>query len=234
MAVAAVVVVAAIGIALGVILTRGSGSSNAANVPTYGSLANGLPGATDVYKLFKGIPQKGNVLGSSKAPATMVEYIDLQCPYCQQFETQIMPGLVKTYVRPGKLKVEVRPLAFIGPDSVRGRKAMIAAGRQNKAFQFAELLYFNQQTENTGWLSQGMVKQAAESIPKLNVPKLLADQSSSYADQQAQTYDALGNSANVQSTPTLVVGKSGAKGTEVSDPLNASTVKTAIQNALGG
>ena len=30
---------------------------------------------------------------------------------------------------------------------------MIAAGAQNKAFNFAQILYDNQGTENTGWLN---------------------------------------------------------------------------------
>ena len=56
---------------------------------------------------------------------------------------------------------------------MRGRNATIAAGLQNKAFDFAEILYDNQRTENTGWLTSAMVAQAAASIPGLNVPQLL-------------------------------------------------------------
>ncbi len=144
------------------------------------------------------------MLGSPSAPVTMVEYIDLQCPFCQEFETQVMPDLVKRYVRPGKVKVEVRPLAFIGADSIRGRNALVAAGRQNHAFDFAEILYDNQRTENTGWLNDAMVEQAAASIPKLNVPQLLADRNTSSVKSEAGSYDAMGNAANVNSTPTLV------------------------------
>ena len=60
-AAAAVVVLAVVAVTLGVVLS--SGSSNAA-VPARGSLTNALPGAADVQKLLKGIPQQGNVLGS--------------------------------------------------------------------------------------------------------------------------------------------------------------------------
>ena len=115
------------------------------------------------------IPQNGSVLGSPTAPVTVVEYIDLQCPACQQFESQALPDLVSRYVRTGKVKIEARPIAFIGPDSIRGRAAALAAVAQNRMFNFAELLYFNQGPENTGWLDDDMVKAAASSIPGLDV-----------------------------------------------------------------
>ena len=59
-------------------------------------------------------------------------------------ETQAMPTLLSRYVRSGKLKVEARPVAIRGADSVRGRSAAIAAGLQNKMFNFMQLLYDNQ------------------------------------------------------------------------------------------
>src|SRR5205823_14299963 len=107
-AVAAVpVALAAIGVGLRLAF-RGGGSSPSTSSPLTGSLVNALPSAADVQKLLRGIPQSANVLGSPKAPVTMIEYIDLQCPACQQFETQAMPQLIPRYVRTGKVKVVAR------------------------------------------------------------------------------------------------------------------------------
>src|SRR5438034_2268770 len=130
-AAAAIVVLAAIAVTRGVALSRGSSTTVA-------------PGSAGVQRLLRGIPQHGNVLGSRSAPVTLVEYIDLQCPYCQQFETQAMPGLIARYVRTGKVKIEARPIAFIGPDSQRGRLAAVAAGKQGKFFNLMQVLYLNQ------------------------------------------------------------------------------------------
>src|SRR5262245_55363737 len=138
---AAVAVLIVVAIILGFVLTGGDSSSG--STPARGSLVNALPNATEVHNSLTGIPQHGNVLGSPNAPVTLVEYIDLQCPACQEFETQAMPKLIQQYVRTGKAKVEARPIAFIGPDSQTGRNAALAAGEQNRFFNFSQLLYFN-------------------------------------------------------------------------------------------
>jgi protein-disulfide isomerase len=227
--------VAIVGVVLAVVLTRGS-SNSLKNVPAVGSLTGALPGAADVQTLFKGIPQRGTTLGSPNAHVTMTEYIDLQCPYCQQFETQLFPDIVRSYVRSGKLKVVMRPWAFIGPDSHRGQAAVLAAGGQDKAFNLAEVLYGNQGTENTGWLDEAMVANAAASIPGLHVRTLLAALDSALVRAQAQTVDAEAKADKINQTPTIFVGKSGTHGSEVhmASPTDKQALVRAIQTAVTG
>jgi protein-disulfide isomerase len=175
-------------------------------------------------------------LGSVSAPVTMTEYIDLQCPYCQQFETQLFPDIVSSYIRSGKLNVVMRPWAFIGSDSNRGQAAVLAAGAQNKAFNLAEILYDNQGTENTGWLSQTMVANAAASVPGLHVHTLLTALDSGHVKAQAQTVDAQAQADKINQTPTIFIGKTGTHGREVqlASPTDKQTLVRAIQTALRG
>jgi len=231
LAAAAVIVLAAIGATLAVAF--GSGSSKAA-VPARGSLVNALPGAADVQGLLKRIPQRGNILGSPSAPVTLVEYIDLQCPFCQQFETQAMLTLIGKYVRTGKVKIEARPIAFIGPDSQSGRAAAIAAGEQNKLFNFTQILYLNQGSENSGWLSSQMITSAAASIPGLGVSRLLAGSNSDAVKAQAGAFDKQAAADNVQATPTILVGKSTGVLRQVvlKSPSDEQSVASAIDAAL--
>jgi protein-disulfide isomerase len=208
--VAVVAVIAVVVVAL--TLTRGGGSSTSAgNVPARGSLVNAVPGAAAVHALLKGVPQHGNVLGSPEAPVTLVEYVDLQCPYCREFELNVMPKLVSNDVRAGKLRIELRPVAFIGADSVRGRNAAIAAGDQNHMFDFAQLAYLNQGAENTGWLDDSAIKAFAASIPGLDVPRLLADRDNSATGRRADAFDSQQAADGVNSTPTILVGRTGGR-----------------------
>jgi protein-disulfide isomerase len=229
-----IVVLAVVGIVLAIVLSGGK-SSATGTLPTTGSLANALPGASDVNTLLAGIPQKGTTLGSAKAPVTLVEYIDLQCPFCREFETQVMPNIIKRYVRTGKLKLDAHVLAFIGPDSLRGRNAMLAASSQNKAFNYAQLLYANQGTENTGWLDDNMVTQAALSVPGLNPRQLVDERNSSSVKQLGAAFDDDARSANVNATPTLFVARSGgpARRVPLQSPTDSASVEQAIQTALG-
>jgi protein-disulfide isomerase len=230
---AGVVALVAVAIVLAIVLT--GGKSTPKITQTIGSAANGLPGAAGVETLFKGIPQSGLKLGSRSAPVHMVMYIDLQCPICQNYETTVTPTLISKYIRPGKVQLEIKPWAFIGPDSTRGQKAMFAAAEQNKAFQFAQVLYDNQGTENTGWLTDNMLIQIAGSVTGLNVPKLMADRNSAAIAQQVKDVSASAKADKVAGTPTVFVGHGAAKPALVGSPGAApdlAQTEAAIDGAL--
>jgi protein-disulfide isomerase len=228
--IAGVIVLVVIAVVLAIVLTRGSSKSSSGSGST--STTAALPGAAAVNAVFTGVPQSGTTLGSPNAPVTLREFIDLQCPFCDQFERTVFPTIVRRYVRPGKLKVEMEPLAFIGPDSTRGQAAVLAAGKQNRAFNYAAQLYQNQGTENTGWLNDDMVKAAAASIPGINVDRLLSERNSNAV--RALQQQANGAGSSITSTPTIFVGKSGTPGTQVAmkSPTDETTLVQAINSAL--
>jgi protein-disulfide isomerase len=227
-----------IGIVLAVVLGRGGTATGIpAGTPTVGTLSGALPGAADVQTLYKGIPQKGLTLGSAFAPVQMVMFIDLQCPVCQNYEVNDLPTIVRKYVRTGKVRIDLKPWAFIGPDSYRGQNATIAASFQNKAFDFAGVLYDNQQTENTGWMTDSVLAQIAASVPGLNVPTLFAQRSSAKTTAIVAQVDSLAQADKVGGTPTILVGRNGTTPKDVSPAGQAPTLQetlNAIETALAG
>jgi protein-disulfide isomerase len=218
--VALLVVVA---IVLGVLLIGNSGSSSSAT-------ASKLPDAADVQQLLAGIPQNGNVLGKPSAPVTVIEYIDLQCPFCRQFETEAMPTILEKYVRKGKAKVEARVIEILGSDSQTGREAALAAAQQNKLFNFNQLLYDNQGTEQTGWLDDNIIRSAAASIPGLDASRFESDRGSAAVKNALATIDSQADKAGVRGTPTIYVVHKGGKPKLVT--LDSSGDPSALETAI--
>jgi hypothetical protein len=94
--------------------------------------------------VFDGIPQKGNVLGDPGAPVTMVEFADLQCPFCKEYTANVLPDLVEKYVKTGDVKMELNLLTFIGSDSQTLAASAFAAGKQGLMWQWADVAYARQ------------------------------------------------------------------------------------------
>lgn len=230
---AALVAVVALGIGLLAVLNSGSDSDSAA-VPDRGSLRNALPGAPEVQRLFAGIPQQGATLGQATAPVTLVEYVDMQCPFCREYATGALPTIVRRYVRDGRVRIETRTIAILGPDSVEGQQAVLAAGEQGKEFNLQQLLFYNQGPENTGWLSDELVAAAAASIPGVRVPELLAARDNASFEAQAQTIEAESKADQVEATPTILVGKTGGpmRHVELEHASDVASIAAAIENAL--
>jgi len=215
----AVIVVAAI---VGVSLTLGGRTPNQGPGTT-------LPGAPSVVAAFRGVPQHGLELGSPTAPTTLVEYLDLQCPWCGVFARETFPTVVRRFVRTGQVRVELRPLDFVGSDSVRGRNALFAAARQDKAFQFAALLYAHQGPENSGWLSADMVRADAASIPGLASASVVAAGSSAATAARIERQRA---ADGVTGVPTFFVKRRSEEGsgTMLVNPSEAELV-SALRHA---
>lgn len=150
LALAAVVVVVAI------VLSSGGGDKTASS----GS-GGGSGDAAQVQALFQGIPQSGVTLGDPKAKATLIEFADLQCPFCAEYSRQAMPTVVKDYVKAGKLRYELRLRSFLGEDSVKAAGAAAAATKENKLYQFADLFYLRQGEENSGYVTDAFIRSVA-------------------------------------------------------------------------
>jgi len=222
---AGVIALAAVAVVLAVVLSNGD-SSNPATTN-----ASKLPDAGAVAQLFRGIPQHGAALGSPNAPVTMVEYIDLQCPFCRDFELNILPEILSKYVRTGKLLIQARPVAFLGQDSQSGRDAALAAAAQNRFFDFTQLLYLNQGTENTGWLNDSIISSAFASIRGLEVQAAQAARSSSSVQAQEARFDRQAVADKLSGTPLVLVGKTGGRLTVVQN--DVGSISAAVDRALG-
>ncbi len=159
---------------------------------------------TEVSTLLDGIHQDRAILGSPDAPVTLIQFEDLQCPICRRYQQEGFPGIVNEYVRTGKVKIRFVGLAFIGPDSEKALLNVVAAGGQGKLFQLADALYANQGDENSGWVTDDLLKTLATGLG-LDYTKLKTDADGPAALQQANSMAAEGEQRKVPGTPWFYV-----------------------------
>jgi protein-disulfide isomerase len=197
--------VVAVAIAVGLIVASqvGSGGSGKTAPPAR------VDGAAETTRLFSGIPQHGNVLGRLGAPVTLVEFADIQCPYCAQFAVNVLPAIVREYVRPGKVKLVFNGMSFIGPDSETALRAAYAAALQGRLWNVVDLLYKNQGAENSGWVSESLLRSIGASVPGLDGTKMLDARDSADVNQALSLAAGQAEQAHVNSTPTFFAGKTG-------------------------
>jgi protein-disulfide isomerase len=186
------------------------------------------PASSSVESSFAGIPQQGAALGDPNAKVTLVEYADLQCPYCARWSTQTLPVLVDEYVRTGKVRVVFRGLAFLGPDSVKALRTAVAAGRQNRLWDVVEGLYYRQEAENSGWVTEAMLHEVAGH-------RAIAGSVAPWVDRELTKSAQAAQAAGVAGTPGFQIGRTGGPLELVQvDSLGPEGLRPAIESALAG
>ena len=201
-----IVLGAAIIVAVLIAISSGGGSGTKA-VPSGGLAAD----AGQAPALLGGIPQSGLTLGKASAPVTLVEFNDMQCPVCRDYQQAVFPELVRRYVRTGKLRMEMRLQSFIGADSVTAGRAVAAAARQNLAWTFADIFYSNQGQENSGYVTPDFVRSIATATPGLSHAQLLRDSTSALAAQALTAGKAAFDARSLTGTPSFLIGRTGGQ-----------------------
>jgi protein-disulfide isomerase len=191
---------AAVIIVVVVILVAGTSSKKAATTTTAATQTSPAAQASPLA----GVLQRGDTLGKASAPVTLTVFEDPQCPFCQEWDEQTLPTVVQNYVRTGRVKLVYHGIDIIGPNSIAGLRAIYAAGSQNKLWSMVNELYKRQGTENSGWITQAVIRAAARSVgadgakilATLNAPAITSALTAAAQEAKADS---------VQGTPTFIV-----------------------------
>jgi protein-disulfide isomerase len=215
---------AAVAVIVALIVISQSGGSSSSSPPA------DVTGAAQVDTELNGIPQTGQVLGDSAAPVTVIEYGDPQCSSCKFFSENVAPELISAEVRPGKVKYEFRPFLIIGPDSKPAMKAALAAGEQNRLWQFLQLFYINQGGENSGYVTDSFLTGIARGAGVPNINKWNTDRNDAKWDAIIQQGSSQADSFGFTGTPSILVqGPNGQKAIGGGTIPTLAQIQSAIQ-----
>jgi protein-disulfide isomerase len=143
-----------------------------------------------------------NAMGRDDAPVAIIEYSDLQCPYCARFALQTFPGIKRDYVDTGKVRYVVHdlPLPFHA-FAVAAAVAVHCAGEQGKFWAYREAL-FARQSE----LGQSPYEALAVEL-KMDGARFHACRNDGAAEAAVRADAEHAGSMGITSTPSFLIGE---------------------------
>lgn len=193
-----------------------------------------VAGAIETAALVRGIPQDGATLGEPGAPVTLVEFGDLQCPFCKHASDSVLPEIVERYVRTGKVKIVFRPVAILGDDSVRAAQMAAAAGEQDRLWEYTHLFYVNQGPEHSGYVTDDFLREIGGGVRGLDVERAMGAREDPAAQRAVSDAQAEWSAHGLTYTPAFLVGTGEDDLTVVdtSNDLTAETLSGPIEDLL--
>jgi protein-disulfide isomerase len=92
----------------GAVLALGAAVISAGVLPPFSTLAIAADTNPSPEDLAHAGPGGDVMIGSDKAPVTVIEYASMTCPHCAHFEETTLPELKKRYIDTGKVRYVMR------------------------------------------------------------------------------------------------------------------------------
>ncbi len=153
------------------------------------------------------ISDRDVILGDQKAPVSIIEYSDYQCPFCGRFFEQIEPSLREEYIKTGKAKMVYRNFVFLGPESFAAAQAAECAKDQNKFWAYHDAIFVAEAAdgkENNGNLERGLFLKLAKDL-QLDVNSFTACLDGNKYAEKARSETTEAQKAGINSTPTVFI-----------------------------
>lgn len=159
------------------------------------------------------------VRGQAQAPVTIIEFSDLQCPFCARV-TPTLKELMKQYPDQVRWVFKSFPLDFHA-DSPLAHAAALAAERQGKFWEMHDLIFANQPN-----LKRDNLLAEARSL-NLDMDRFTADLDSADIKKQLATDKKEGEGLGINGTPSFFIN-----GKPFSGAMPMEQFQAAINNEL--
>jgi protein-disulfide isomerase len=189
-----------------------------------------LEGIGDAQRIFGGVPQEGDRIGSDDAAVTIQVFNDLQCANCRDDFLSTIPTLVEDYARPGDVKLLYRHYSNSESPAEIGFFGAEAAAEQGYGWQYTYLFFRNQDEAERFEVDQGFLDSVAGGVEELNGPEWEADLEREGGPDGAITerlegYEELGRDLGIRYGQAMIVTGPGGTRTLQEGPSLAEVEK---------
>jgi protein-disulfide isomerase len=162
----------------------------------------------------------------------MVEFTDLECPFCRQFQVTTFERIKKEYIDSGKVRYVVRdlPLTSLHPTAAVAAVAAHCAGRWGKFWDMRYAILAGAGSDQPGLLS------VATGL-RLDLPAFRRCTASTNLDAELRRNRADADRVGIEGTPSFVIGRTNGdavEGTLIEGARSFETFEAALKGYLGG
>jgi protein-disulfide isomerase len=136
------------------------------------------------------------VVGNPRGNVTIVEFFDVRCPYCRKLEPEMSAFLAADH----NVRLVYKDLPILGPASVVGTKALLAARKQDAYVRLRDAVM-----RMPPDITRAGIETEAKKLG-LDTARLLHDMDDPSIQTQIDANLRLAQRLNIQGTPAMVVG----------------------------
>jgi protein-disulfide isomerase len=169
----------------------------------------------ELSAVLSGIPQSGDTLGQPSAPITLQVFGDLESADVRTFAVWLLPDIIREWVRTNIVKIQYR--SFMTASSpypnvfVRQQAAALAAGVQDRLWNFIETFYHEQGQEHTRYVTETYLDGIAGHVPGLELSEWERDREHSQLTRQVAADDHTARAMRFPDAPVFLIGRTGRK-----------------------
>jgi protein-disulfide isomerase len=136
------------------------------------------------------------VRGNPQGRVTLVEFFDVRCGYCKQLH----PTMEQLLARERDVRLVLKDLPILGPNSVLATRALLAAQRQNQYGALRDaLMRLREET------TEAVLRREAERL-RLDWPRLRREMDEPAITQRIERNVTLARALEIQGTPAIIGG----------------------------
>lgn len=171
----------------------------------------------ELTRLLAGIPQHARILGYPDAPVTLEIFADLKDPDSRYWWNHDLPAIIQQDVRTGLLQLHFHsyktntnnPVEF-----VREQTAVLAAGAQNRLWNYAGIFYHQPRNAPTRsefepYATNSFLQNIARQVPGLNPARWQTDRHTDRREEQPSEESRTARGYQLHVTPSFRIGRTG-------------------------